>query len=234
MNYYLISALSLGFLGSFHCLGMCGPIALSLPVVDGDARHFYFGRLMYQLGRVTMYMLLGVIAGLIGISFQLKGLQSDLSIFSGIIIILVVLFLNDKLLSKVNGRLVKMSFRIKSVIGNYIKKKSFTAMFVVGLANGILPCGFVYLAMAGAISYGGITNAALYMLLFGLGTLPLMYIVAVSQNIFSPKVKLSINKLSPFIAIALALLLIHRGSTMKSGDGDCCKHERTASHQTCR
>jgi sulfite exporter TauE/SafE len=181
-----------------------------------------------------MYMLLGVIAGLIGISFQLKGLQSDLSIFSGILIILVVLFLNDKLLSKVNGRLVKMSFRIKSVIGNYIKKKSFTAMFVVGLANGILPCGFVYLAMAGAISYGGITNAALYMLLFGLGTLPLMYIVAVSQNIFSPKLKLSINKLSPLIAIALALFLIHRGSVMKSGDGDCCKHERVKTHQTCR
>jgi sulfite exporter TauE/SafE len=234
MNYYLISALSLGFLGSFHCLGMCGPIALSLPIVDGDARHFYLGRLMYQLGRVTMYMLLGVIAGLIGISFQLKGLQSDLSIFSGILIILVVLFLNDKLLSKVNGRLVKMSFRIKSVIGNYIKKKSFTAMYVVGLANGILPCGFVYLAMAGAISFGGITNAALYMFLFGLGTLPLMYIVAVSQTIFSPKLKLSINKLSPFIAIALALFLIHRGSTMKSGDGDCCKHERTASHKTCK
>jgi sulfite exporter TauE/SafE len=234
MNYYLISALSLGFLGSFHCLGMCGPIALSLPVVDGDARHFYLGRLMYQLGRVTMYMLLGVIAGLIGISFQLKGLQSDLSIFSGILIILVVLFLNDKLLSKVNGRLVKMSFRIKSVIGNYIKKKSFTAMYVVGLANGILPCGFVYLAMAGAISFGGITNAALYMFLFGLGTLPLMYIVAVSQNIFSPKVKLSINKLSPFIAIALALFLIHRGSTMKSVDGDCCKHERHNVQATCK
>lgn len=234
MNYYLISALSLGFLGSFHCLGMCGPIALSLPVVDGDARHFYLGRLMYQLGRVTMYMLLGVIAGLIGISFQLKGLQSDLSIFSGILIILVVLFLNDKLLSKVNGRLVKMSFRIKSVIGNYIKKKSFTAMYVVGLVNGILPCGFVYLAMAGAISYGGITNAALYMLLFGLGTLPLMYIVAVSQNIFSPKIKLSINKLSPFIAIALALFLIHRGSTMKSVDGDCCKHERHNVQATCK
>ncbi|MFM2156763.1 MAG: hypothetical protein RL516_1512 [Bacteroidota bacterium] len=234
MNYYLISALSLGFLGSFHCLGMCGPIALSLPVVDGDARHFYLGRLIYQLGRITMYMLLGVIAGLIGISFQLKGMQSDLSIFSGILIILVVLFLNDKLVSKVNGRLLIISFKIKSVIGNYIQKKSFTSMYVVGLANGILPCGFVYLAMAGAISYGAIKNAALYMLLFGLGTLPLMYIVAVSQNIFSPKVKLSINKLSPFIAIALALFLIHRGSTMKSGKGDCCKHERLNTNQTCK
>ena len=122
---------------------------------------------MYQLGRIIMYMLLGVVAGLIGISFQLKGLQSDVSILSGILIILVVLFLNDKLLSKVNGRLVKMSFKIKSVIGNYIQKKSYTAMFVVGMANGILPCGFVYLAMAGAISYGGIQNASLYMLMFG-------------------------------------------------------------------
>ena len=90
MNYYLISALSLGFLGSFHCLGMCGPIALSLPIVDGDAKHFYFGRLMYQLGRIIMYMLLGVIARLIGISFQLKGLQSDVSILSGILIKLVI------------------------------------------------------------------------------------------------------------------------------------------------
>lgn len=107
-------------------------------------------------------------------------------------------------------------------------------MFVVGLANGILPCGFVYLAMAGAISYGGIQQAELYMLLFGLGTLPLMYILAISQNFVGAKVKSSINKLSPVIAIALALFLIHRGSMMKSGEADCCKHERTNIHQTCK
>jgi sulfite exporter TauE/SafE len=72
------------------------------------------------------------------------------------------------------------------------------------------------------------------MLMFGLGTLPLMYILAVSQNLFGAKWKLSINKLSPVIAIALALFLIHRGSVMKSGEADCCKHERVNAHQTCK
>lgn len=224
------TALSVGFLGSFHCIGMCGPIALALPGANGSMLTLLAGRFAYNFGRVVTYSILGTIAGLLGRTFSIRGWQSDLSIFSGVMIILFVLFSNKKVLSFINSKLVVISFFFKQKLGGLLKKHSNSALFAVGALNGILPCGFVYLAMAGATTTNGPAEGALYMLLFGFGTIPVMMLLALSGSFISVKARNFINKLTPVIAIALAIFLIHRGSMMKESEHACCKPSHHVSY----
>lgn len=228
MDFYLFSALSVGFLGSFHCAGMCGPLALALPTPGATNQSLLVGRLLYNLGRTVTYFILGLIAGIIGHTFSIKGLQSDISIVSGALIILVVLFSNEAILKRINSNLVGASFHVKKKLGFLLKKHSYSSLFFVGLLNGILPCGFVYLALAGAVTSGSIINGGLYMFLFGLGTLPMMLLISLSGSIISIKARSFVNRLSPIIAIALALFLIHRGTSLRNEEDDCCKKKKSS------
>jgi hypothetical protein len=232
MDIYLISALSVGFFGSFHCAGMCGPLALALPTPGNSNQSLLAGRLLYNFGRTVTYFILGLIAGIIGHTFSIKGLQSDISIVAGVLIILVVLFSNDSILKKINGNLVGASYHVKKKLGFLLKQHSYSSLFFVGLLNGILPCGFVYLAMAAAVSSGSIINGGLYMFLFGLGTLPMMLLISLSGSIISIKARTFVNKLSPVIAIALALFLIHRGTILRNEEDDCCKKHKISHYDS--
>ncbi|MFN8152957.1 MAG: sulfite exporter TauE/SafE family protein [Bacteroidia bacterium] len=232
MDLIYWTALSVGFLGSFHCAGMCGPLALALPGSNGSMLSLVSGRLTYNLGRVVTYSILGLIAGLLGHTFSIRGWQSDLSILSGILIILFVLFSNKKVLQFINSHLVGISYFFKQKFGLLMKRHSAGSLFLIGLLNGILPCGFVYLALAGAATTGGFMEGATYMFLFGTGTIPMMMMIALSGSFISLKARNIINKLSPVIAIALAIFLIHRGSMMKESDHACCKPHHSISYNT--
>jgi uncharacterized protein len=237
MDYLFASALVMGFLGSFHCIGMCGPIALALPVSNKGTGSLIKGRLLYNLGRIFTYSLLGIIAGLLGHTFSFIGWQSNLSIISGISIILFVLFSNNRLEKFLNSKLVFITFRLKKYFGVLLKRHSYSSLFTIGLLNGILPCGFVYLALAGAAASETAINGMIYMALFGAGTLPMMITLSLSNSLLSVKARKGINKLSPVIAIGLALLLIHRGSVLQNQGhnlhGSKDKTE-TISLQTCK
>ena len=86
-----LSGLALGFLGSLHCIGMCGPIALALPSQSKSKLSFYSGRLLYNLGRVITYSIMGLIIGLIGQKINLAGYQQIISVILGIAILIAVL-----------------------------------------------------------------------------------------------------------------------------------------------
>ena len=215
MNILFLSALSLGFLGSFHCVGMCGPIALALPTPNASNGSLLLGRFLYNLGRITTYSFLGLIAGLIGKTFSFIGLQNNLSIIIGILIIIFVLFSHDSLGKFFNARLVKFSSTIKKQFRKLFKHHSYSSLFLIGLTNGILPCGFVYLAIAGAIATANPINAAIYMALFGAGTFPFMFILSFTGSFIGNNARSWINRLSPIIAISLALLLIQRGTSQQ-------------------
>src|ERR1700752_1363380 len=88
---FLLAALSLGFFGSFHCIGMCGPIALAIPVYNQNKFHKTASIIFYNAGRIFTYSLLGVLFGLIGQGFALAGLQQLLSVTLGLIILTGVL-----------------------------------------------------------------------------------------------------------------------------------------------
>lgn len=211
----LWTALVMGLLGGFHCIGMCGPIALALPKSEGSSTSYTTGRILYNMGRVVTYALLGAAVGLFGLSLNLAGWQQGLSILSGILILLLQ-FAPGNLSGKLSLslRLPLIIGRIKKLFSKLIHRKGGFSLFLIGLLNGILPCGLVYLALAGAIGTGSVSGAASYMILFGLGTIPLMLILSLTGRMISSKLKNKIEKLVPYIVAIIALLFILRGLSL--------------------
>ncbi|MBC3540105.1 sulfite exporter TauE/SafE family protein [Rufibacter sediminis] len=206
------AGLVIGFISSFHCVGMCGPIAMALPVGRGSGVSFVGGRLLYNLGRIATYTTLGLVAGLLGRTLQLAGWQQTISIASGVLMLLLVL------LPKINtgnaGRWLgtdRWWNALRKAIGKRFQNPSAGALFSVGLLNGLLPCGMVYFAMAGAVSAPGVGGAMLYMLMFGLGTLPLMWLVSLSGKLIQPRWRALMRHAVPYVAGCLAVLFILRG-----------------------
>ncbi|MBK7964195.1 MAG: sulfite exporter TauE/SafE family protein [Bacteroidetes bacterium] len=158
-----------------------------------------------QCGRVTTYSIFGALVGLLGHSISINGWQSDISILSGIIIILFVLFNTQAVQTKINHRLYKFTTYFKKSLGAIMQKKSFASLYFIGILNGFLPCGFVYLALAGAASSHSVLEGMSYMALFGLGTIPMMLVISLSGSFISIKARNWVQKASPIVAIVLAL-----------------------------
>lgn len=208
----LLSGLLLGLAGSFHCVGMCGPIVLSLPAGKPRSISFVTSRLFYNSGRIITYSLLGALFGLLGNRIFLFGFQQGLSVMTGIVILVMVIF-------AINGRdifskipwLNVLFVKFKIAFSKIYKVKSRSAMLMTGILNGFLPCGFVYIGLSGAMLTGAVIDGALYMFLFGLGTVPLMLGLSFFGNFINIKVRKRITKLIPAFTVILALLFIARG-----------------------
>jgi len=219
MFYY--TALLVGFLGSFHCIGMCGPIALALPLNKNSASSMLTGRLLYNAGRISMYSLLGLLFGLIGHTFAMAGFQKSLSITAGIVILVIAgISLLWKRMNSFSFVLASYTSGIKNMFRRLFGKRSRLTLFLIGAVNGLLPCGFVYLALAGAAASGSFFSGMTFMLLFGLGTLPVMLSLSMAAPMLGSRFKQAINKATPFVAAALAIFLIVRGVNMST----CCCH----------
>lgn len=209
---FIIAAISLGLLGSFHCIGMCGPIALALPVHHYGPLKKYFGIFLYNLGRVITYTFLGFVFGLLGQSFFLGGFQQVLSIVIGILLLLSVIITHTKWfnLNKL-GFLYSFINSVKIQLGNLFNKKGLRFLFFIGLLNGLLPCGLVYLGIAGAIASGHYVKGAAFMFYFGVGTVPIMYAVAFLGQFITLKYRNHIRHAMPFVVFIMAVMLIIRG-----------------------
>jgi sulfite exporter TauE/SafE len=210
----LWTAFLFGFLGSFHCVGMCGPIALALPV-SNSGMGFISSRLAYNFGRIITYSILGLLLGLFGQGLQFAGLQQTISILSGVLI-LVFLFFPATTSNKITSflGLSKFVFQVKQKLGYYLKRRSFSSFLIIGLLNGLLPCGFVYLALAASISAPQVIDSVFYMALFGLGTLPVMLLLAFSGKMLNIRFKSLLTKTIPYVACFLAILFILRGLSL--------------------
>nr|WP_298793989.1 sulfite exporter TauE/SafE family protein [uncultured Allomuricauda sp.] len=208
----LVSAFILGFLGSLHCLGMCGPIAFMLPL-DHQNNSKKLGQIfIYHSGRLLAYGIIGFLFGLLGKGLSLFGIQQKLSIGVGVIMILLVVlpsryFMGNKLSKPIYTILTK----IKSRLGSELKKKTPDTFLTIGFLNGFLPCGLVYMAVLGAIAYGNAFAGGLYMVLFGAGTIPLMTAVVFSKTLFNNPVKTGLRKLIPVFVVLIGALFIIRG-----------------------
>ncbi len=209
---FLWTAFTIGLLGSLHCIGMCGPIALSLPY-GGAGRLAAAGNgLLYNLGRTFTYVLIGSLFGLLGKGIFLAGYQSALSISMGVLMLILAFFSTD-----LESRIARLSFlqkplfRLKSALGNLIRAKSHTSFLGIGMLNGLLPCGLVYMAVVGAVSTGSVWKGAAYMGLFGLGTIPLMLFTSLAGNWIGVQVRRRIRAVLPFMLALIAVLLIFRG-----------------------
>ena len=194
-----ISAVLFGLLGSFHCIGMCGPIAFMLPVDRNNKAKRILQITMYHAGRLLTYGLLGLLFGLLGKSFYFFGFQQQLSIVIGVLMILIVL-LPKKMFNtvRITQPIYKALSGVKNRLGKELKQQRADTFFTIGFLNGFLPCGLVYMAIFASIATGNSLSGSIYMLLFGLGTVPLMTTFVYLGNFTSRLVKKRIQQLMPF------------------------------------
>ncbi len=212
---FLWTAFLVGFIGSAHCAGMCGPIALALPLRSDSWAHRVAGGLIYNTGRIITYMLLGAVFGLLGKGLHMAGFQLWASVIVGALMIaFVVIPLLFKQLPSANTLFEGYSLRLMGGFRKLFHNGSYPSLMGIGLLNGILPCGLVYVAVAGALNTGGVASGMIYMALFGAGTIPVMLAVSLAGTMISLKLRVLINKLSPYVIVILGVLIILRGLSL--------------------
>ncbi len=208
----LYTAIIFGLISSFHCIGMCGPIAMMLPVDRNNEAKKITQLIVYHLGRLFAYSSLGLVFGVLGKGFFLAGMQQQLSIVVGIIMISIAL-VPEKTLARYNFSkpVFRIISKVKSNLGKQFKNRSYKSFFTIGLLNGYLPCGIVYVALFGALAMPTIQYSILYMLLFGLGTVPMMSLVVIISNLLTNPIRNTIQKMIPVLAVVIGMLFIIRG-----------------------
>ena len=208
----LYSALIFGLISSLHCIGMCGPIAMMLPVNRNNPAEKVIQILIYHIGRLTAYASLGLIFGLLGRGFYMAGIQQQLSIAVGILMIVIVVVPEREFMKyNFSKPVYRLLSKIKSNLGNQFKRKSPDAFFTIGLLNGFLPCGLVYAALFGAIAMQNLTLSVTYMILYGIGTVPMMSAVVYLSNLLSIPVRNKLQKIILIVVIFIGIMFIFRG-----------------------
>ena len=208
----LLTALVLGLMGSLHCIGMCGPIAFMLPVDHKQPVKKGVQVLTYHVGRLLAYGVIGLLFGFIGKGLYLFGIQQKLSIVIGTVMILLVL-LPYKYLGRLSlaRPVCTLVGRIKGWLGDSLKRKSPDTFLTIGFLNGFLPCGLVYMALLGAIASGDPMSGALYMAVFGAGTIPLMSVAVYFGSLLKGSLRSRVRRVIPVFVVIIGLLFILRG-----------------------
>lgn len=209
------AAVMLGLAGSLHCVGMCGPLALVLPRREGSRGAFVAGRLLYNLGRALTYSAMGAVFGLFGQSLLLAGWQNGLSLAVGI---LILIYLATRCLGagrwSLESALLRFVAPVQRRLAARLVRPGAGSLFVIGLLNGLLPCGLVYVALAAAAATGSAVEGLLFMLVFGLGTAPLMLAVSLAGPSLHASLRGRMQSLVPVALCTLAALFILRGLSL--------------------
>ncbi|HAB18367.1 MAG TPA: sulfite exporter TauE/SafE family protein [Verrucomicrobiota bacterium] len=203
----LWTALLLGAAGSLHCAGMCGPLMFALPT-GGARTGFVVGRVAYHAGRLATYTALGGIVGVLGKSLAMVGLQRWVSLTAGVLMLAGLAALIPLSATQPIFAVVR---RLKQAAGRLLQNRSVGSLALLGGLNGLLPCGLVYAAAAGAASLGGILSSLSYMTLFGVGTLPMMLGLSLSGKALPVTWRTRWQQLAPVTLGLVAVLLILRG-----------------------
>lgn len=202
-------------MGSVHCAGMCGPIAIALPLQGNSVGGKILGGTLYNLGRTFTYGIMGAIFGLLGQGVAMIGFQQKVSVIMGSLMIISILF---PALFKNQYSMEKSWFsfvgKLKTTIAKMFSIRSFKSLFFIGMLNGLLPCGLVYMAIAGAIGTGNVAMGSGYMILFGLGTIPMLLGITLAGNLMSMAVRTRINKLIPVLVVVVGIFFILRGLSL--------------------
>lgn len=212
MSYPLL-AFFMGLLGSLHCAAMCGPLVLALPV-NGRSQWRAFGnKLVYQVGRLLTYALLGVVIASIGNAITVQGWQQGISIGTGALLLLAGVFM---FAGRYSTSLISLQQRLLAPL---VKRMGYWLYrpggnLVAGMVNGLLPCGMVYMALAGALSANSVWNGGFFMLFFGLGTLPMMLSVSVFGNLVRRYVRFNMAKWLPAMFVVMGCWFLLRGANL--------------------
>ena len=208
----LYTAFLLGLISSLHCIGMCGPIAMMLPVSSHNPERKALQIMTYHLGRILSYAMIGLIFGILGRGFYLAGWQQGLSVFAGIVMIIMVT-VPSTVFAKYNFSqpIFRLISKLKNKLGQQFSKSSFKSIFSIGLLNGVLPCGMVYASVFGALAMPQLYQSVLFMLFFGAGTIPLMSGVVYLQRLVTMPIRNKMQKIIPIAVACIGILFIARG-----------------------
>lgn len=208
----LWTAFTIGIVGSLHCVGMCGPIALALPYQGGARWMAAVNVLLYNFGRILTYSLLGLVIGTLGKGLFLAGMQTYVSIGLGMLLLLIALFsINVEAQLLRIPLFTQLNDWVKRRLSGLLRRHNQSSLLAIGMLNGLLPCGLVYMAVAGAVAAGGTLQGMAYMALFGLGTVPLMLATAMAGQFVNLQWRNRLRRLVPVFLIAFAILFIARG-----------------------
>lgn len=205
------TAFILGLGGSLHCIGMCGPIAMLVPGSGNSSANQLGKTLAYNLGRITTYGILGAIFGWFGQGLFIAGWQQNISIIFGLLILISVLFPTILKKWKPDSFLFTGLNKIKNTLFPLIKKQSAGGSYLVGLINGLLPCGLIYVAIAGAMLTGSAFIAFQYMVIFGSGTAFIMIALSMTSGLLVKQFKHKLVKVFPVIVFTMGLIFVLRG-----------------------
>ena len=215
----LLSIISIAFLGSVgHCIGMCGGIviAYSNTKIDAKMSSIYqsLSHLIYSLGRVTTYTVMGAVFGAIGgvVSFSHTAI-STLTIIAGIFMVLTGLSILGwlKFLTSIEHSFSKSSW-YQDIFRSVLRSKSLNSFYILGLLNGLLPCGLVYFFAVTAASTGSAIWGAVVMMIFGLSTIPSLFALGLFSALFSKNnLRKVMMNLASIVVIAYGFYTIYRG-----------------------
>ncbi len=205
----MISGFIIGLAASLHCVGMCGPIALALPLNRKNAFTKWMDLIQYGVGKTAAYALLGILIGMLGAGIQLLNWMQTLSIVLGVITIIYGLMK----IFKVSYSLGKLgtSLKLSAIMGKFFQSKSPFRLTLIGFANGFLPCGMVILALTNALLIGTPQASVLAMVGFGLGTLPALYAVNILGNKLTHLFKSKWNRVLPYYIVIMGVFIVLRG-----------------------
>jgi uncharacterized protein len=214
MWQFIIAGFTLGAVSSLHCVGMCGPLSMALPIQYLFRWQRIVSILLYQIGRVITYSGLGLLFGLAGRRVYLAGFQQWFSIIMGIL--LIVLLIQYWIFRKNvhPGFLGRFYFMVQNTMRKILKRRGMLPFLFFGIANGFLPCAMVYVALAGALVTTELSHSVLFMAMFGLGTLPAMFAVNYFKEFFSLSLRNTFRKAVPVFVGLMAVILILRGMNL--------------------
>ncbi|NML22949.1 sulfite exporter TauE/SafE family protein [Pseudoflavitalea sp. G-6-1-2] len=204
----------LGLMSSAHCVGMCGPLAMALPIHHLSKPLQLLSILLYHSGRILTYALLGLLFGIAGRTLHLAGLQQWFSIITGsIMLVIAVYFFMGR--SKGYPAWVQAWFSpLQQLMGRVLRQTNTFSYLLLGMLNGLLPCGMVYLAVIGALSTTDTAHSVMFMTMFGIGTFPAMFLLSWFGIRISMDLRTQFRKLVPFVVAAMGVILILRGMNL--------------------
>lgn len=216
-----ILALTTGIIGGFgHCIGMCGPLVASytlartsqpLPLFTRMAPH-----LLYNVGRITTYTLIGGIMGLSGsfvnVAGRLAGIQNVVALIAGVMMILMGIGIagisgNTAWIEKHNLSVLRLAQRV-------VASSSLLRYYPLGIILGLLPCGLSYTVFIAAAGTGGLFPGMLTALLFGLGTLPALILFGAVMSLLSATLRNRIYRTSGALVILMGIYYLYRGISL--------------------
>jgi uncharacterized protein len=211
----MIAGLTLGLVSSFHCVGMCGPLTFALPLRRHKALYRFTALLLYQLGRIVTYAAVGFLFGLVGRRIYIQGYQQWFSTGLGVVVLFMALlyFLHryDFHVPFLKGFYVWVQKIISSLLQ---KVNNLFGFFAMGMANGLLPCGMVYIALITTLSFTTLAGSISFMAMFGMGTLPAMMLVGMAGQFVKPSVRSSMQKAVPWFVVLVGVVLVLRGMNL--------------------